>query len=184
MTTEESRYLELEGEFHDFDVARPPSDGVGSSVGRKMLPLLLVVGFRDRSLSCRGFVLFSYRLLNVCCKVDVAATAAGCCCLRVAFYTDVVVVTLAAAGDVFLFVCWLMLLFFDGVFLFGNLQHIGQVCWHLLNSRVVVFLNVCQHSLVSFSNKINSNSLTTETSTSTDSMNVVFPQRRQIVVDN
>lgn len=50
-----------------------------------------------------------------------------------------------------------------------DLQHISQICWHFLNSGIVMFLDICQHSLVSVSNEVNSNSLTTETSTSTDS---------------
>lgn len=148
--------------------------------------MLLLVS--DRSLSCRGIVFLFFlfcrlRSLNVAVKLllllDVDAAAAVVVVLVACFILMLLLILLHLLLEMF------SLFLFAAVWgVFGNLQHIGQVCRHLLNGCVVVFLNVCQHSLVSFSNEINSNSLTTETSTSTDSMDVVFSQRRQIVVNN
>lgn len=85
---------------------RCPRDGGGKDV-------VVVVSFRDRSLSCRGFV-FLYRLRSLLLLLmDVVVLVASflywCCCCD----------TTLAAGDVFFFIllllvcllaCWLMLL--------------------------------------------------------------------------
>jgi len=56
-----------------------------------------------------------------------------------------------------------------------SLNQIGYIDWHLINVGIVEGFNVFQRTLIIFSNKIDSNSFTAETSTTTNSMNVVFP---------
>lgn len=69
-----------------------------------------------------------------------------------------------------------LFIFFMNVFTdsFSVLNQIGYIDWHLINVCIVEGFNVFQRTLIIFSNKIDSNTFTAETSTATNSMNVVF----------
>lgn len=65
-----------------------------------------------------------------------------------------------------------------------NLEKIGDVHWHLFNSGVVELLNVLESSLVLLGDEVDGSTLTTESTTSTDTMDVVFSVGGEIVVDD
>lgn len=52
---------------------------------------------------------------------------------------------------------------------FRNLNHIGQIGWHFLDGSVVMLLDIGENPLVLFGDEVDSNSLTTETSTTSNS---------------
>merc|ERR1712002_382612 len=65
-----------------------------------------------------------------------------------------------------------------------SLNQVSNVHGHLVNLCVVEFFNVLKRSLVIVCYKVDSNSLSTKSSSSTDPVNVVFSVGRKVVVDN
>jgi len=65
-----------------------------------------------------------------------------------------------------------------------GLNEVSNIHGHLVNLGVVVLLDVGHHSLVLFSHKVDRNSLTTETSGATNSVNVVFSVAGEVIVDD
>ena len=65
-----------------------------------------------------------------------------------------------------------------------SLKQISNIHWHLLNRGIVKRFNIHQRSLVLLSDEINRRTLTTESTTATDTMNVVLTIGRQVVVDD
>jgi len=49
------------------------------------------------------------------------------------------------------------------------LDEIGYIHWHGVNGCIVMCLNISEHTPVLFSDEINSNTFTTETTTATNS---------------
>lgn len=65
-----------------------------------------------------------------------------------------------------------------------NLDHVRDIHRHFLNLCVVVLLDVLHDPNVVVGDKVDGHTLSSETTTSTDTMEVVFQVTRQIVVDN
>jgi hypothetical protein len=65
-----------------------------------------------------------------------------------------------------------------------NLDQIGDVHWHLLNLGAVELLNLSHHTNIICCDEVDGNTLSSETSTTTDSVNVVLTVCWKIVVDN
>lgn len=65
----------------------------------------------------------------------------------------------------FLFIDFLIFCWFAKI-----LNQIGYIDWHLINVCIVEGFNVFQRTLIIFSNKIDSNTFTAETSTATNSV--------------
>ena len=65
-----------------------------------------------------------------------------------------------------------------------SLEQIGNIHGHLLNGGVVEGLNVHKRSLVLLSHEVDGSTLTSESTTATDTMDVVLAIGRQIVVDD
>ena len=65
-----------------------------------------------------------------------------------------------------------------------GLKQIGNIHGHLLNRRIVECLNVHQRSLVLLRHEVDSGTLAAETTTATDTMDVILAIGRQIVVDD
>ena len=55
-----------------------------------------------------------------------------------------------------------------------DLDQVSNVHWHFFDLCVVELLNVTQVSYIAFCQKVDSNSLTSETSGTSDTMDVVF----------
>ena len=72
---------------------------------------------------------------------------------------------------------------FAGIYI-GESKEIGDVHWHLFDRRVVKLLNVLESSFVLFGDKVDGGSFTSESTTSTDTVDVVFAVRRQVIVDH
>ena len=66
----------------------------------------------------------------------------------------------------------------------GKSKEIGDVHWHLFDRRVVKLLNVLKSSFVLFCDKVDGGSFTSKSTTATDTMDVVFAVRRQVIVDD
>lgn len=64
---------------------------------------------------------------------------------------------------------FLLLLF---LILFPVLNQIGYIDWHLINVCIVKGFNVFQRTLIIISNKVDSNTFTAETSTTTNSVKI------------
>lgn len=64
------------------------------------------------------------------------------------------------------------------------LYKIGYVHWHLINFRIIIFLNVIQNSSILLREKIYRNTLPTKTASTTNSMNVIFPVNGQIIIND
>ena len=60
----------------------------------------------------------------------------------------------------------------------------GNVHWHLFDLSAVELLNLSHHSNIILSDKVDSNTFSAETTTTTDSVNVVFAVSRKVVVDD
>ena len=64
------------------------------------------------------------------------------------------------------------------------LDEVSHVGWELLNNSVVESLDVLQHLLIILGDEVNSYTLTTESSTSTDSVEVVLWLGWEVIVDD
>ena len=73
---------------------------------------------------------------------------------------------------------------FGDIWRMGKSKEIGDVHWHLFDRRVVKLLNVLQSSFVLFCDKVDGSSFTSKSTTATDTMDVVFAVRRQVIVDD
>ena len=60
----------------------------------------------------------------------------------------------------------------------------SNVHWHLLDLSAVELLNLSHHADIISGDEVDSDTLSTETTTATDTMNVILSVRRKIVVDN
>lgn len=65
-----------------------------------------------------------------------------------------------------------------------RLDEVGNVHWHLLDLGAVELLNLSHHADIISGDEVDGNTLTSETSTTTDSVNVVLTVGGQIVVDD
>merc|ERR1711931_452999 len=65
-----------------------------------------------------------------------------------------------------------------------SLNQISNIHGHLFNGGTVMFFNVLENSGIVLSHEVNGNTLSTEATTSTDPVNVVFPVGWQIIVDD
>jgi len=66
----------------------------------------------------------------------------------------------------------------------GRLDEVGDVEWHLVDLGVVELLNLSEHFGVLGGDKVDSNTLSAESTTSTDSVDVVLLGSGEIVVDD
>ena len=66
-------------------------------------------------------------------------------------------------------------------FIIMHLDKVSNVHWHFFNLSVVELFDISHHTDVFVGNKVNSNTLTTETTTTTNSVNVVFTVGGKIV---
>jgi len=57
-------------------------------------------------------------------------------------------------------------------------QHVGDVHRHFVHGRIVELLDIFQRTFVFFGNEIDSHTFATETSTASDTMNIIFTIRR------
>jgi len=64
------------------------------------------------------------------------------------------------------------------------LDQVSNVKGHLVNLSVVELLNVTEHAYILGGDKVDSNTLTSETTTTTNAMDVVLPVGGHVVVDN
>jgi len=65
-----------------------------------------------------------------------------------------------------------------------SLDQVSHVHWHLLNLGAVELLNFSHHAHIIGSNEVDSNTLSSKSATTTDTMNVVLSVGGQIVVDD
>lgn len=65
-----------------------------------------------------------------------------------------------------------------------RLDEVGNVHWHLLDLSAVELLNLSHHADIISGDEVDGNTLTSETSTTTDSVDVVLTVGGQIVVDD
>jgi len=65
-----------------------------------------------------------------------------------------------------------------------GLDEVGDVHGHLVDLGVVELLDVLQIPLVLFGDKVDGDALTTESTSTTDSVDVVLSVGRQVVVDD
>ncbi len=66
----------------------------------------------------------------------------------------------------------------------GYLNEVGNVHWHLLDLSAVELLNLAHHADIISGDEVDGNTLTSETSTTTDSVDVVLTVGWKIVVDD
>ena len=65
-----------------------------------------------------------------------------------------------------------------------DLNQISNITWHFFNLSVVEAFNVAKILDIRLSDKINGYTLSSETTRSTDTMNVIFTVWRQIIIDD
>merc|ERR1711991_1177619 len=65
-----------------------------------------------------------------------------------------------------------------------DLNQISNITWHFFNLSVVEAVNVAKILDIRLSDKINGYTLSSETTRSTDTMNVIFTVWRQIIIDD
>jgi len=87
--------------------------------------------------------------------------------------TDLFLETLRAKYLFYLFVVWCR-----------SLGKLLKILWHLLNLSVVMILDFSNELGIIWQDKVDGNTLSTETTSSTNSMNVVFLLLWKFVVDN
>ena len=63
-------------------------------------------------------------------------------------------------------------------------EEIGDIDWHVLDNSIVMLLQLLQEFGVRVSDEVNGNSLPSESTRSTNSMDVFFLRNWQIVVDD
>ena len=63
-------------------------------------------------------------------------------------------------------------------------QQVGNVAGHLLNLRVVEALNVVHVTHVRLGNKVDGNSLSPETTATSNAVDVILPVTGEVVVDD
>lgn len=66
----------------------------------------------------------------------------------------------------------------------NSLNQVGDIHWHLINSGVVELLDVLHISHIFVSEEVDGYALSPETSTSSNSMDVVLPVRWEVIVDD
>jgi len=69
----------------------------------------------------------------------------------------------------------------DEIFL---IKDVGNIKGHFNNFSVVVFFYFLQEFVIRWGHKVDSNTFTTETTTSSNSVNLLFFGKRKIEVDN
>ncbi|KAI6875843.1 ATP-dependent RNA helicase [Hortaea werneckii] len=67
---------------------------------------------------------------------------------------------------------------------FCQYEHTSNVHWHLLDLSAVELLNLTHHAHIVGSDEVDSDTLPTETATTTDTVDVVLPVGRKVVVDD
>ena len=72
-------------------------------------------------------------------------------------------------------VCWQAL---------SCLDEVGNVHWHLLNLSAVELLDLAHHADIVLGDEVDGNTLSSETTTTTNAMDVVLAVGRKIVVDD
>jgi len=66
----------------------------------------------------------------------------------------------------------------------GTFSQLVEIGWHLINLRVVMVLDVLQEACILWQNEVDSSSLSSESTGSTDSVDVVLLLNGKLVVDN
>jgi hypothetical protein len=66
----------------------------------------------------------------------------------------------------------------------GRLDQVGDVHRHLVDASVVELFYVVQRALIVVSDKVDGDALAAKTAAATDSVDVVFPVGREVVVDD
>lgn len=64
------------------------------------------------------------------------------------------------------------------------LDEVGNIHWHLINACVVKFLDVVKGAFVIVGDEVDGNTFTAETTTTSNSVNVVFSICWQIIINN
>jgi len=65
-----------------------------------------------------------------------------------------------------------------------RLDEIGDVHWHLLNLSAVKLFDFSHHAHIFSSNEVDRDTLSSETTSTTDSVDVVLTVGREVVVDD
>jgi len=65
-----------------------------------------------------------------------------------------------------------------------HLDEVSDIHWHFFNLSAVELFDFTHHTDIISGDKVDGNTLSAETTTTTDTMNVIFTVRRKIVVDN
>jgi len=65
-----------------------------------------------------------------------------------------------------------------------NLDKVSNIHWHLLDLGGIELLDLTHHTNIISGNKVDCNTFSSKTTTTTDSVNVVFAVGGKVVVDN